>query len=563
MLILDKPKIFDGQNLNIPLYHRGHLSLLSGTKVWLCLLPGAKTLTQIPELIVSPINFDAWHDLWRIEVTMYEAVGVVHKLLKVLRNHGLNVLAEESSSIERQRYHTTELIVDASKYSGPTDRDSEQRSQGHIESVPDLERALLAEVIQNITFWPSGKPRIKIRRMKGLHEAAQAYRIAHLAYMKRQGYRPTIEHARAQVEETKGWIRLPSDIESLLGGVLWEETADPRRSNQRKHPSYLLVSDTKERYLRAYFIRSTDAILPVTIEHEERIGALAAITDTIKENGFNILASLSRLYAHGGRAQYELVLQPPEGIAKEGEENIKREFEKVLGTKELSEEYQLAVSYKNSYRSPRDFKAIPRSRSTPKRYLTNDPLIPTEELLERQYSALSVRARSISASDEDVNRLSLVRRLVDDEKRARLTFVPRRILFVSYSFENTSEYTDVLSSEARKWNFEVTFGKKLKEHVHRDGIIRLISESTDFLGIWSEEGAYRVGRKLWPSPWLHWELGVAAAKGLKPRLLISEKIHRDAWKVYPEVPHVIFQPAIFLESLREALGIMASERLYA
>jgi hypothetical protein len=94
MLILDKPRPFSGDQLIVPLYHRGHLSLLKGTKIWLCLLPGSEP-QNAPEIIISPINYDAWSDLWRISVTTQERSGVVNKILLALQK--LNVVAEEQA----------------------------------------------------------------------------------------------------------------------------------------------------------------------------------------------------------------------------------------------------------------------------------------------------------------------------------------------------------------------------------------------------------------------------------------------------------------------------------
>lgn len=558
MLILDKPRPFRGTKLWLPLYHRGHLSLLSGTKLWLCLLPGTKVPSHMPEIIVSPINFASWPDLWRIEATVTEEVGVVHKILKVLRDHNINVLAEESSSIDRQRFHRVELIVDLRAYASISDGDTAKRSTGIVEALPDLCRALLAQLTQQITFMPSREPRLRISRMNGLHEAHRAYQIVHHQYINGQGFRPTVEEARAEVVGSKGWITLPRDILTSLSQAV--NPIPPSEQRAEDGLSYLLVSDTKERYLRSYFVRPSDRLLSVTLSHEEKIGALSRITDILQRSRFNILTSLCRLYTHGGRAQYELVLQPPLELTTN--EAVRREFERILGVRDLLSEYKLEVSYKLNYKSPFGFD--PLKESDPDQ--GDDPAVDlpksVEETLERQVAALRVRMRGAGASAEDSLRSTLAGKLLDEERRVRQNYIPRKILFLSFSFGSSSEKINTVVAECEKLGFEVTIAKQLSEPVVREGIIRKISESTHFLAIWGDEGAVKAGRQLWPSVWLHWELGVASAMGLRPRLLVSNAITSEAWRVYPEVPHEIFESSLFLQSLRVVLEAMANDPFY-
>jgi hypothetical protein len=45
------------------------------------------------------------------------------------------------------------------------------------------------------------------------------------------------------------------------------------------------------------------------------------------------------------------------------------------------------------------------------------------------------------------------------------------------------------------------------------------------------------------------------------RLLISRQIHDESWKrIYPEVPHIVFDAKDELESVRFVLGLIEGER---
>lgn len=142
----------------------------------------------------------------------------------------------------------------------------------------------------------------------------------------------------------------------------------------------------------------------------------------------------------------------------------------------------------------------------------------------------------------------------------------RRItLFVSYAFKDEERFNR-LQKSARGMGFLVTTGKQLgAASTNCDGIRRLMKQCTHFLGIWSEDGGIQVGHgenaRWWPSPWLHWELGVAECLGLQWRLLISDTIEKDAWqKIAGTTPHGFFSKTNFDKQFPEALKILKSMR---
>jgi len=178
MNILDKPARFDGTTISVPLYHRGHLSLSPGAKVWLCLIPST-TRHQFTELIVSPIHNDAWTDLWRISITLRERVGLVHDVFQILANNSINIVTAESSTRDGMSLHSIEIIADAKLYNGPlSDLSHEERTLSQVDELSDLRTEILALLIDDIEFLPNGLPRLQIRRVRGLYNARRHYNEA-------------------------------------------------------------------------------------------------------------------------------------------------------------------------------------------------------------------------------------------------------------------------------------------------------------------------------------------------------------------------------------------------
>ncbi len=118
MLILDGLLSLDNDRLRVPLYHRGHLSLKTDTKITLALIPPKQKASspQLMEMVVSPIEYKSWSSLWRIEASFLESPGIVNKLFTIIANEGFNVLNEESSSTENRDTHTIELVIDTQEH---------------------------------------------------------------------------------------------------------------------------------------------------------------------------------------------------------------------------------------------------------------------------------------------------------------------------------------------------------------------------------------------------------------------------------------------------------------
>lgn len=346
MLILDIPSDFDGVTIKIPLYHRGHLSLFPEAKVWLCLLPGVQGGQLLPEIVISPIDYESWGDLWRISITLHDRIGLVHDVFQILADQDLNIIAAESSSMERQRLHSIEMLVNANKYG--SDGGTEERSGGTVEELKDLRRAILARVLQEIAFLPSGEPRLKIRRVRHLFEAMHSFNEAkkEMAYLT-PAFKPVVGHAEVRRIEHHGvTITLPAELRrSLLTALGTTKKTD-------KAGKYLLISNTSDRFLRVYFVKESDVIVAPTILHDDEVGALAVITGALQAEGFNILTSLSRLYKWGAQAHSEFVLQPPPDLKKATTKAIERRIREALSTRELVQRFKVAICYPKNYHLP-------------------------------------------------------------------------------------------------------------------------------------------------------------------------------------------------------------------
>lgn len=551
MLILDKPHPFTSETISIPLYHRGHLSLFYGAKVWLCLLP-AQQERQFSEIVISPINNESWSDLWRISMTLRDRVGLVHDVFAILAEKSINIITAESSTTDNQILHSIELIVNAQAYKGTyEDSTYDVRSTGKLEELKDLRREILARLTNDIAFLPTGRPRLRIRRVRHLLNARHSYNQV-LSAIVREAY---VE----KVADHRVTITLPEEIKKNLLEVLGVSQI----SRNKPGGHYLMISNTGERFLSIFFMRKSDNLIAPTIEHQDEIGALAAITDALGKAGFNILTSLSRLYRWESQARTEFVLQPPTEFESASLDEIKTKLETALTTRRLVKKYKLQIGYPEKYAMPiKGMKKLflPRPRKASQAMTDAEP--PTESgsigfILNNRSRELAQRLQRVDASIEDSLRHKLVEELIAEQatvakvKESGL----RHSLFISYNF-NDETLKDRAGQEAESQQFNVfTARAELSgAQTTRHGIITLINRCTHFLGIWTEKGGHKVKGRYLPSPWLYWEWGVANALGKRWHLLISDGIHNDAWqRIAGETPHSIYSRNNFETMLKSAL----------
>src|SRR5712691_8527573 len=160
MLVLDIPRKSPSNfhHIDLPLYHRVHLALAQDVPVHACLL-AAVSSPHLPELVISPFDFERWHRIWRLNVSLLDREGLLHDICDTLRNNGANILASESAAMEEQNVYHLELIL-------------ETEDEGNIEWV---EWSLKALLLKELTFLPDGNPRLRIRRLQNLWLAKKAY----------------------------------------------------------------------------------------------------------------------------------------------------------------------------------------------------------------------------------------------------------------------------------------------------------------------------------------------------------------------------------------------------
>lgn len=541
MLVLDIPRRCPSgyTYIDIPLYHRVHLNLAAGRTLHGCLVACANK-PHLPELVISPFEFDRWDKIWRVNMTVADRPGVFNEACEVLTHNGAHLLAAESSTTQQQSLYQMELVIDL-------------EDDTRIEWI---RLSLLAKFMRDITFSPDGRPRLRIQRLHGLWHAKRDFEEQRA---KPKGFPPQrmnvkVNWARKAPHQVLRLV-VPNKARDILKSTV-------RAAFERRHDDgfYLRLSDTKNRFLRVLYFRSDEPVIHARIEYTNRPGATTIITDALKENDFNILTAYYAPSGNSGeRSRLELVMRcnrlPCTSTLKR-----KAALEEALSNSAGAGDLNIAIGYPRNYAKSWDRKGVKAAAMSFRRSQPAEAAC--LEDLRHDLAAHSMKLQT-KADPSDVHRKKLARWLIEkyDDIIGEPTG-PEKVLFVSCHY--AGEQMQMIKTKAESKGFLVVAGKDLLPFDNlRFGLLKTIQSCTHFLGVWSREGALEFEDRFWPSPWLLWEFGVADAFRLTWRLLISNEIEEGAWKrIAPERQHEFFGMDFEtkLDKILDALSILPATR---
>jgi hypothetical protein len=583
MLILDRPRVFEGDSISIPLFHRGHLSLHPDTKVWVLYMPPYKNERRYPTLFISTVDTKSWEDLWRITATFKEAPGVVHRLLDLLATHSINIVSAESCTMDRYQKHSVEILIDAKEYKcAYRDHDMKYRRDQELETLNDLYKIILADMLKQIDFTPnSHKPNLHIRRVKRLFNTFQDFAKGRKKVsLKGTEISREPEYGESIVRRSEDFKRLvlpidPKITERLQSGLGWNV-----KGIENENVQYLLVSDTKDHFLTVYFIPNSKRLINVEFVTIDRKGAFAGLTGAIKER-FNILTFFSRVDKYGELGRAEFILEPIDDtiISKAASQKV---LEELLLSKGGKDNYFIDFRYP----LPR-FGDDASWKKKHKWQLLTDPLAeevvgPIIERLHQQvilpdYSRLvNGIPESLVIADAKLNELineSYPDKTQEPEEMSNASDVKRvarqllkeipnsnnkSVIFISHSMPERTirEYLDPI---AEKYGIKVLTARDfpVEARTNLEAVVKCLKDQgcNGFLGIWTKVGGVVVSEdKYWPSPWLHFELGAACVLNLSWKLMIEKGVHGDAWqKIARDRRHSFFCIEQFIAQIEKSL----------
>ena len=544
MLILDTFSALEKGRITIPFYHRGHLSLMSGTKATIVYLPGQKKnpIPSISELIITPIDFSSWQYLTRINARLANKPGLFRKLLKALSMKDIDLLYHAVGPLENGTLLRVEFLVDAKAFYDEyrkymTLKTDTRNADYHI--LSELEIWLKSLLIDHLDF-DGKRARLKVRPMEAFRRTWETFR----EYRDDEDYQPP---AKGKATIRNGSLELPKAISDVI----------PMSTKK-----IMFTSDTKDRMLRGILFSPLDSCTYLRIEHNDEIDSSAIISDALSTN-FLVLTSLSRVRSQGDKSVIEYMLYSPEMPLLVQEESRRNLINIILSSSNLKT-LDLLISYPNSVGSIGPIPFEPAN-------IDNDPalttcisdLVPLEQNLMTELSGKILRDR-MNKHYENITRPgdlgnSLNSKIIHSACRELLLKLGHEKLeqspiFISYSFQ-FEELFRTLEKVLLDMRYHIITGKDIESSdAYRKTIISRIKSCNGFIGIW------KFDEKAGPikfSPWLSWELGIAQSCEMPTRIFphrnLSDPEFTPHRKILPEINMPTFSDSSFLSYVETRL----------
>lgn len=504
MIILDSlTKIDSNGSFRIKDFHRGHLSLKTNTKVHVVLLPRRKENPEpsLSELIISPIPFESWQHLTRVNAKAINRPGVLSKIVTALCKQGVKILYSASGPLENGRHQRIEFIIDASpfykKYPG---LQLEGKMKDYL-ILSDLEVWLKGIMIEDLLF-DDKRARLKVRPM-------ESFRRTHAAYkkFKETDHYPNPERSEEPIGVYDGNITLPANIMNAIG------------SNVQ---GIMLNSDTKDRMLRGLIFQPSVGCTYVRVVHNDEPNALARIAELLSKY-FQIVTSLTRIRESSHHADIEFMLFHREYPRAEDEQARRLLAEDILSSTDLNS-YEIKVGYPKSPGDSRLIPQPPRQSGIIHNANFETELRPVEkELMSKNaYGIVKhkedfYRQHAISSDNFFTFRSSL--RIYEACRELRARMIDHDLdysrIFVSYPSCSRD-----LFNKARKvleeYRLNIITAKPIgSKPLMPNEVIDKIRSCFGFIGLWQENLQLESNGF---SPMLPWELGIAQGLGLPVRV---------------------------------------------
>jgi len=509
MIVLDYLRELKENEIIIPPFHTGHLGFIPETSVRIGLIAPYESEPSHCELIITP--YDPSIDLAIIKCTMKDGVGVVKKLINALSSLKINIVSQESSSINHQSQHTINLIVDLSTYTLSRDKTYEWAKQKYkrYDYVFPISDYRFLKIFERILAY-SGDSICWEKQNNDYRLQLYMTPIEKKSIHHPESIKVIPENSKNSVK-----IKIPEDIINRIRINL-----SPPDSTSYKL-KYILFSDTKERNLRIYFpkVESWDKLIHIGFNHKDMPGALSAILDILAAANFNIITGLLRRNTSDTNIWEGLLEYRGEGVISK--ENL---YEWVVEKINL-------IPCLNYDISKFQFRVGP-------------PLYP-----KKTYTSLSVCNKSEIKRDDNENNISniiektieKIETKVESENHDNRTIEILKIIalrnkndfkqriFISYPYSAKMHVELIKNSIGEDFfidEYQVPDG-----NIILDQVIKKIKACDFFLAIWHHEEQMPVGNGSFGiSPWMPFEYGVALSENKENFIVRSSKLDVKIWK---------------------------------
>jgi ACT domain-containing protein len=248
----------------------------------------------LSETILTAFHRQVWRDLWYLEISCLDEVGILARLCSHLKSHKINILTLNNMTANQGAHHVIRLSLDCRKYDNGPDLSNAERRDNPAAQLGRLEREITLKFIKEIRFLGS-RPAVFIRRNHALWRFDRD--------LDRLDDEPV--QRRLQIQQSS--FKFPEEdlleIAEAHARYFQRELADlgPAQVLSTAQPS-------SEVCRLLVFFRNL-GVVPLSLSIDNEPGAISSIVSVLSESNCNILAGKSWTGGHYSRTFLWLLLE--------------------------------------------------------------------------------------------------------------------------------------------------------------------------------------------------------------------------------------------------------------
>lgn len=221
------------------------------------IVPTQPVQHPVIELLASTIPRNAWHDVWRLEVTFHDRDGLIADLSLLLQSNSCRILSTRATTTAAASLICVDVDFDASQYDSDVDGSPEIRENNPVMALLELEAQIAVKFINDLVILPQSRALLAIRRNLVLFDGANIAQPTHQAIVQSSLL----------------------DLSGLLPDL---------RDADRIRPICYLVADETHLALRIYLVEPNKGFCHFRVLAHNRSKSVSRICKGLRDRGFNI-----------------------------------------------------------------------------------------------------------------------------------------------------------------------------------------------------------------------------------------------------------------------------------
>jgi len=278
--------IVENEEIILPNDLRANLNIGGDMDVFGTLMVNDQKKSNRIELLLSPIDYNQRNDLWIIQASFHDRVGLINELSNFLKDLNLDIVFFKSTVMSDNQLYI-KMLVNAQHYISSIDKDYTTRISDE-RNLKALKAKIFSYFIEDVIFSSiSQKPHVLILKNDAFNYGDLSPR-------------------RDTLRINGGKLLLTQNIINMI-----KENIPNNNQHVLKDDRLIssIVAEPQKSVFRICFFYKDTGIIHIRVKSINRIGTIAAITDEIKRLKFNIIQMFSRNIGDGKWSFTDFILE--------------------------------------------------------------------------------------------------------------------------------------------------------------------------------------------------------------------------------------------------------------